>query len=165
MKKQFLDAGQIVTTHGVRGTVKVLPWADGPEFLCLFERIYLNGQEYEVESCSVQKTCVLLKLAGVDTVEAAQALRNLVVRVNREDVELEEGTVFIADLLGLPVYADGQEIGKVADVMTMPGNDVYIVKGEHEYMIPAVKEFVLETNVDEGYVKVKLIEGMRTDAD
>lgn len=165
MKKQFLDAGQIVTTHGVRGTVKVLPWADGPEFLCLFERIYLNGQEYEVESCSVQKTCALLKLAGIDTVEAAQALRNLVVRVNREDVELEEGTVFIADLLGLPVYADGQEIGKVADVMTMPGNDVYIVKGKHEYMIPAVKEFVLETNVDEGYVKVKLIEGMQTDAD
>ena len=165
MKKQFLDAGQIVTTHGVRGTVKVLPWADGPEFLCLFERIYLNGQEYEVESCSVQKTCALLKLAGIDTVEAAQALRNLVVRVNREDVELEEGTVFIADLLGLPVYVDRQEIGKVADVMTMPGNDVYIVKGEHEYMIPAVKEFVLETNVDEGFVKVKLIEGMRTDAD
>ena len=85
--------------------------------------------------------------------------------MNRDDVELEEGAVFIADLLGLPVLADEQEIGKVADVMTMPGNDVYIVKGEHEYMIPAVKEFVLETNVDEGFVKVKLIEGMRTDAD
>ena len=113
----------------------------------------------------MQKTCALLKLSGVDTVEAAQALRNQVVRVNRDDVELEEGAVFIADLLGLPVLADEQEIGKVADVMTMPGNDVYIVKGEHEYMIPAVKEFVLETNVDEGFVKVKLIEGMRTDAD
>ncbi len=165
MKKQFLEAGQIVTTHGVRGTVKVLPWADGPEFLCLFDRVFINGQIYAVEGCSVQKTCALLKLSGVDTVEAAQALRNQVVQVNRDDVELEEGAVFIADLLGLPVLADEQEIGKVADVMTMPGNDVYIVKGEHEYMIPAVKEFVLETNVDEGFVKVKLIEGMRTDAD
>ena len=141
MKQLYLEAGQIVSTHGIRGEVKVLPWADGPEFLTLFDRVYLKGREYAVESARVQKTCVLLKLQGVDTVEAAQALRDTVVQVNREDVELEEGTYFIADLIGLRVL------------------------GEHTYMIPAVKEFLLETNPDQGYVRVKLIEGMQTDAD
>ena len=72
MKQQYLDAGQIVSTHGIRGEVKVLPWADGPEFLTLFDRVYLKGREYVLESARVQKTCVLLKLQGVDTVEAAQ---------------------------------------------------------------------------------------------
>ena len=83
--------------------------------------------------------------------------------IDRGEVELEEDAVFIADLIGLPVLADGVEIGKVEDVLTMPGNDVYVVKGQHSYMIPAVKEFLLDVNVDEGYVKVKLIEGMCTD--
>ena len=159
MKQQYLDAGQIVSTHGIRGEVKVLPWADGPEFLTLFDRVYLKGREYVLESARVQKTCVLLKLQGVDTVEAAQPLRDTVVQVDREDVELEEGTYFIADLIGL------REIGVIREILTMPGNDVYVVQGEHTYMIPAVKEFLLETDPDRGFVRVKLIEGMQTDAD
>ena len=101
--KQYLQAGTIVSTHGVRGECKILPWADGPEFLTLFDRVYLKGREFQVEAARVQKSCVLLKLRGVDTMEAAQALRNTVVEVNRDDVELEEGTYFIADLIGLPV--------------------------------------------------------------
>lgn len=165
MMKQYLDAGQIVSTHGVRGDVKVLPWADGPEFLTLFDRVFLKGKEFAVENCRIQKSCVLLKLEGVDTMEAAQALRNTVVQVNRDDVELEEGTYFISDLVGLSVLDGDREIGKVKEVMTMPGNDVYIVKGEKEYMIPGVKEFILETNLEEGFIRVKLIEGMETDAD
>ena len=113
MKQQYLDAGQIVSTHGIRGEVKVLPWADGPEFLTLFDRVYLKGREYVLESARVQKTCVLLKLQGVDTVEAAQTLRDTVVQVDREDVELEEGTYFIADLIGLRVLEGEREIGVI----------------------------------------------------
>lgn len=165
MKQRYLEAGQIVSTHGIRGELKVLPWADGPEFLTLFDRIYLKGREYALESARVQKTCVLLKLQGVDTVEAAQALRDAVVQVNREDVELEEGTYFIADLIGLSVLDGERKVGAIREILTMPGNDVYVVQGEHTYMIPAVKEFLLETNLDQGYVRVKLIEGMQTDAD
>ena len=144
MKQQYLDAGQIVSTHGIRGEVKVLPWADGPEFLTLFDRVYLKGREYVLESARVQKTCVLLKLQGVDTVEAAQTLRDTVVQVDREDVELEEGTYFIADLIGLRVLEGEREIGVIREILTMPGNDVYVVQGEHTYMIPAVKEFLLD---------------------
>ena len=163
--EQYLEAGTIVSTHGVHGEVKILPWADGPEFLTLFDRVFLNGREYEVESARVQKTCVLVKLRGVDTMEAAQALRNTVVKVNREDVELEEGTFFIADLVGLKVLWGEKDLGKVKEVLTLPGNDVFVVRGNGEYRIPNVKEFVPEINPEEGFIRVKLIEGMRTDAD
>lgn len=165
MIQQYLEAGTIVTTHGVHGEVKILPWADGPEFLTLFDRVFLRGKEYAVENARVQKTCVLMKLRGVDTVEAAQALRDQVVKVDRNDVELDEGTFFISDLIGLKVLCDDEELGVVREIMTLPGNDVYVVKGEHEYMIPGVKEFILETNPEAGYIRVKIIEGMRTDAD
>ena len=69
MKLQFIEAGEIVTTHGVRGEVKVLPWLDSPEDLCDFDRVRIGGKDYEVQSCRVQKSCNLLKLAGVDTME------------------------------------------------------------------------------------------------
>ena len=58
------------------------------------------------------------------------------------------------------MIADGEEIGKVSDILSMPGNDVYVVTGSREYLIPAVPEFILERNLDEGFVRVKLIEGM-----
>ena len=164
MKKQFLEAGKIVSTHGLHGEVKVLPWADDADFLLLFDRVYIGNREIAVENARVQKTCVLMKLAGIDDVETAARLREQVITINRDDVELD-GSMFIQDLLGLSVLTeDGAELGKLAEVIQMPGNDVYLVKGEHEYMIPSVPAFILERNVDAGFVRVRLIEGMQTDA-
>lgn len=163
MDKQFLQTGEIVTTHGIRGEVKILPWADSPDFLLEFDVFYIDGKPYTVESSRIHKTCVLVKLEGIDDATAAQALRGKAVWIDRSEIELEDGAVFIADLIGLDVLCDGVCIGKVSDVLTMPGNDVYIVKGEHSYMIPAVKEFVTQINVPEGYVTVRLLEGMQTD--
>ncbi len=165
MKDNLLPTGQIVNTHGLRGHVKVMPWADDPDDLLDFDRFFIDGKEYEVEHASRQKNMVLLKLAGVDSIEDAALLRNKEIAISRDDIELEEGVVFIADLIGVPVLAEGVEIGKITEVLTPPGNDVYVVKGQHEYMIPAVKEFIEELNPDAGFVKVRLIEGMQTDAD
>ena len=165
MNKNLLTTGQIVNTHGLRGHVKVMPWADDPSDLLDFDRFFIDGKEYEVEYSAQQKTMVLLKLVGVDDVDAATKLRNKEISICRDDIELEEGVVFIADLIGLPVLADGVEIGKITEVLTPPGNDVYVVKGEHEYMIPAVQEFIETLNPEDGCIRVKLIEGMRTDAD
>ena len=161
MKLQFLEAGEIVTTHGVRGEMKVLPWADGPDFLVEFDRVRIGGTEYKVENCRVQKTCNLLKVQGVDTVEDAQALRGKTVEVYREDAP--QDLIFVAELIGIKVFADGNEIGRITDVLDYPGNKVYVVKGEYEYMIPAVKAFVLETDMEAETMQVKLIQGMRTD--
>jgi 16S rRNA processing protein RimM len=108
---------------------------------------------------------VLLKLKGIDTVEQAQSLRDQVLYLCRDDPHIPAGTVFQADLIGLPVLADGEEIGKITEILTMPSSDVWVVKGEHEYMIPHVKAFVPELDLSLGYVAVNLIEGMKTDAD
>ena len=164
MDKRFLEAGEVVGTHGIQGEVKILPWADGPEFLLGFKTLYLNGKPYAVRSSRVHKTCVLAKLEGVDTPEQATLLRKQVVTVDRTGVKLPDGAVFIADLIGCRALDDdGSEFGKITDVLTMPSSDVYVVKGEKTYMIPAVKAFVREINVAEGYVRVHLIEGMATD--
>ena len=95
MKLQFLEAGEVVTTHGVRGEMKILPWADGPDFLTNFNRVRIAGTEYAVESCRVQKNCNLLKLSGIDTMESAQALRGKTVEIYRCDAP--EDLVFVAE--------------------------------------------------------------------
>ena len=161
MKLQYLEAGEIVSTHGVRGEMKVLPWADGPDFLLDYNRLRIGGKEYAVESCRIQKTCNLLKVTGVDTMEAAQSMRGKTVEIYREDAPAD--LVFAAELIGVAVEADGQPIGEVTDVLDYPGNKVYVVKGEHEYMIPAVKAFVESIDVEANLMRVHLIEGMRTD--
>ena len=164
MDRKFLDTGKIVSTHGVHGEVKVLPWADSPEFLLQFDTFYLDGRPYAVRSARVHKTCVLASLEGIDTPEQAAALRGKKVSIDRADVRLPEGTVFIADLIGCRVMDEnGTEIGKIRDVLTMPSSDVYVVEGEHQYMIPAVREFVKEIDVTQRFVRVHLIEGMATD--
>ncbi len=161
MKLQYIEAGEIVTTHGIKGEVKVLPWLDDPEMLCEFDRCRIDGREYEIEACRVQKTCNLLKLGGIDTMEDAQAMRGRTIELYREDIDDE--VIFAAELIGMAVFADGEQIGKIREVLDYPGNSVYVVRGEHEYMIPAVKAFILDTDMEKNEMQVKLIEGMRSD--
>ena len=161
MKLDFIEAGEIVTTHGVRGEVKVLCWLDAPEMLCEFDRCRINGKEYTMEQVRVQKTCNLVKLSGIDTMEAAQAMRGKTIELYREDIDDE--VIFAAELVGVEVYADGEKIGKITEVLDYPGNSVYVVKGQYEYMIPAVKQFILHTDMEKNEMQVKLIEGMRSD--
>ena len=167
MKRSYLEAGKIVSTHGIKGEVKLLPWADGPEFLLRFRTLYLQGgaRPLEVEFSRVQKSCVLVKFRQIDTVEQAAGLRDEVIFISREDPNIPAGTVFQADLIGLPVYSGGVELGTIREILTMPSSDVWVVRGEHEYMIPNVKAFVPEIDLSLGRVEVNLIEGMRSDAD
>ena len=158
MKLQYIKAGEIVTTHGVRGEVKVLPWVDSPEILSEFDRCRIDGVEYKMESCRVQKTCNLVKLSGIDTMEAAQTMRGKVLELYREDID--EEVIFAAELIGMEVFSEGNKIGKITDVLDYPGNSVYVVKGQYEYMIPAVNQFILSTDMEKNEMQVKLIEGM-----
>ena len=158
MRLQYVEAGEIVTTHGVRGEVKVLCWLDDPEMLCDFDRCRIDGKEYTMETVRVQKTCNLVKLSGVDTMEAAQALRGKILELYREDID--EEVIFAAELIGMEVFSEGNKIGKITDVLDYPGNSVYVVKGQYEYMIPAVNQFILSTDMEKNEMQVKLIEGM-----
>ena len=161
MRLQFVEAGEIVSTHGIKGEMKVLPWVDSPEILCEFDRVRISGREYKIELCRIQKTCNLLKVKGIDTMEAAQLMRGKVVELYREDIDDE--VIFAAELIGMEVYCDGELLGKIKDVLDYPGNSVYVVKGHYEYMIPAVKQFILSTDMENNVMQVKIIEGMRSD--
>lgn len=161
MKLPYIEAGEIVTTHGVRGEMKILTWLDSPEDLCDFERCRIDGKEYKIENCRVQKTCNLLKVAGIDTMEAAQAMRGKIVELCREDIS--DDVIFGAELIGMEVFSQDTYLGKIEDILDYPGNQVYVVRGEHEYMIPAVKAFVLSTDLETNRMQVSVIEGMRSD--
>lgn len=171
MRKQYLEIGKIVTVHGLGGIVKVQPWCDDAEFLCEFEVLYC-GRQYvpmEIQRASVQKNMVLVKFKGVDTVEQAQALRNSILYMDRNDVELEEGTFFIQDLIGLSVSdADtGADYGKIADVLQTGANDVYLLRDDSgkERLVPVIPDVVTEIEPEQGYVKIRPLKGLFDDAD
>jgi len=159
--KKFLEAGKIVNTHGIRGEVKITPWADSPEFLRGFPRLYIDGDAREVESARVHKNMLIAKLHGVDDVNAAMRLKGALVSIDRDDVDLPEGDFFIQDIIGARVVTEsGEEVGALADVLDLPAGNVYVVRGDREILIPAVPEFVLKTDIDSGIITVRLIEGM-----
>ena len=159
--KEYLDCGQIVNTHGVRGEVRIVPWADSPDFLRQFTTLYLDGAPRRVLSSRVHKGSVIAKLDEVDTVEDAMLLRDKTVQIRRADARLRPGTFFLADVIGLKVVDEaGQTLGTLKEVLFPSVQQVYVVEGEREIMIPAVPEFILETNITGGYIKVRLIEGM-----
>ena len=160
MKQEFIDAGQIVNTHGIKGEVKVMPWLDSPEMLCEYDRCRIDGREYKMITCRVQKTCNLVKLQGIDTMEQAQLMRGKTIQLYRSDISDE--VIFAAELIGVEVFSAGQKIGEITDVLDYPGNAVYVI-GKNEYMIPAVKEFILSTDLENNTMEVRLIEGMRSD--
>ncbi len=159
--KELLDCGQIVNTHGIRGEVRVVPWADSPEFLCRLPALYIGGAAVRVLSSRVHKGSVIARLDGVDTVEKAMALKGKTVQLHRKDAKLPDGAFFLEDIIGLDVVdGDGRRLGVLREVLSPSLQQVYVVEGEREIMIPAVPEFILETNIEGGFIKVRLIEGM-----
>ena len=159
--KQYLDAGTIVNTHGIRGEVRLLSCTDSPDFLLPFKTLYIDEKPCKVKASRVHKSFVLLWLEGVDDINAAMRLKGKAVQFDRDDAELEEGAYFLDDLLGFDVRSeDGASIGTLKEVERYPGHDVYLVTGEREILIPAVPAFVKEKTFTERYMVVSLIDGM-----
>lgn len=171
MKPRFIETGRIVTTHGLKGEVKIYPWCDAPDVLLEFDELYLQkGQRrLVVEQMRLQKNMVLAKFEGIDTVEEAQKLRNQVVYLDREEIELEEGVYFIQDLLGLRVVdADnGREYGHITDVLQTGANDVYEVKNEQgkTVLIPAIPDVIVKTDLEEEILTIRPLAGLIDDED
>ena len=162
MTDRFLEAGKVVNTHGIRGEVKIQPWADSPEFVAGFYRLFIDGAPVKVLSAKVHKGCVIAALDGVDDIDSAISMKNKIVYIDRNDAPPADGRYFIADLIGLcALDADtGDELGTVTDVLSLPANDVYVIRGAREILVPAAPDFIVEINIDRGYIKLRLIEGM-----
>ena len=162
---QYLEVGKVTNVHGLMGEVKVQPWADSPEFLCQFKTLYVDGSHFPmtVQRARVHKNMVIIKFEGPTDVPSALSLRNAILYIDRSDVDLPEGAFFLADIYGLEVRdaATGEVLGKIADVLTLPANNVYVVKGgARELMIPAVPQFIAETSVEGGFIRVNMMEGL-----
>lgn len=164
-QSQFLEAGKITNTHGVHGEVKIQPWCDGPEFLLDFDTLYVDGTPLSVRSARIHKGNVLVQFQGFDTMNDAETLKNKIVSVSRSDVDLPEGRHFVADLIGLTVKNrdTGEVLGRLTEVLNYPAQDIFVVKGEREYMIPAVEAFMGEIHEDEGWMSLGVLEGMASD--
>ena len=160
-KKQYIEAGRIVNTHGVAGEVKIEVWLDSPQFLKSFRRCFIDKREVKLLSARVHKGFLIAKLENVEDVNAAMALKGRTVFIDRADARLPKGAFFLQDIIGAAVVDEqGREIGTLTDVMETPASHVYVVKGETEHLIPAVPEFILSTDAENGIITVHLIEGM-----
>lgn len=160
-KQSLIDAGKIVNTHGVRGEVRIEVWLDSPALLKRCGRVYLGGEEKKILSAREHKGFLIAQLEGVADVSAAQALKNRVVQIARADAKLPRGAYFLQDIIGACVVDEsGAEVGRLAEVLELPGQRVYVVKGETEHLIPAVPAFIRNTDAENGVIIVRLIEGM-----
>lgn len=174
--EDYFQIGIITSTHGLHGEVKVYPTTDDVRrFKRLKEVIAAAGGEkqekapdtgrlLEVEGVKFFKKFAILKFAGIDTVEEAEKYRRSSLFVTRENaVRLGRDEYFIADLMGLSVRnEEGAPIGVLKDVLQTGANDVYVIRLDtgKEILLPAIKQCVLEVDVQEGFVRVHLLDGL-----
>ena len=168
MKKDYIESGKIVGTHGVRGGLRVQPWCDSPEFLCQFKNLFLkNSDGYNSVKVKMSKphgNVVIMELEGVNSMDDAEALRGKVLFIERKALKLEEGQYLISDLMEIEVFdADsGKLLGKISDVSKTGANDVYIVKNEEgkEFLFPAIKECILNVDFKKKKITVHVMDGL-----
>jgi 16S rRNA processing protein RimM len=166
MKLDRIQIGRIVNAHGIRGEVRVQPIGQEPAFLTRFATFYLDGQPVCPTANHVHKSMVLLKLPDVDDMNAALALKGKVLTIRREDARLGANECFDEELLGVEVFSaeTGELLGKITDVETYPASKVYTVKGEREYLIPAVPDvFIRSVDLDANRMEVHVLKGLATD--
>lgn len=166
MLKRYLEIGKIVAVQGLKGEVRVEPWCDSGEFLCEFDTLYFDKGEtpLEITRSRVQKNIVIMKIEGIDTPEQAQNIRNKILYMDREDVELDEGAYFVQDLIGLEVIDNdnGTDYGKLCEVSFTGANDVYHIKDKDGRirLIPAIPDVVIDTDITNGIMKIHVLEGL-----
>ena len=164
-KIEYPECGRIINTHGCHGGVKVEQWCDTPAVFAALPAVYVKkGDAFvrmRMRRAAVSRTVVFAELEGVETMEAADALRGTVLYAKREDLKIPEGVMLIAELVGLPVYhvQSGERLGTLKDVIHPGATDIYVITTEKgEAMVPVVEEFV--KRVEEGGIYLSPIEGM-----
>lgn len=166
--KEYLQVGVITQTHGIRGEVKVFPTTDDPARFQTLKNVVLDtGKTHiplEIEGVKFFKQFVILKFKGIDNINEIEKYKKCSLLVSREDaVELEEDEYFITDMIGMKVVTeDGAEFGVLADIMETGANDVYVVETEEhgEVLLPAIKECILEVDIEEQKMVVHLMDGL-----
>lgn len=172
MIKNYLELGQIVSTHGIKGEMRFNPWCDKPEFVKKFKTLYFdkNGEKsIKVKAARPHGNMVILILEDIDTVEKAQALKNTVLYMKRADAHLPKGTWFVQELFECTVIDDnnGKVLGTIVDVSETGANDVWHIKTPKgdEVLIPAIKQVIVNVDVEKGEILINPIKGLFEDED
>ncbi len=172
MKKNYLELGQIVSTHGIKGEVRINPWCDSPAFAKKFKTVYfdnLGNQPIKVEACRPHGNVILMKLEGINSVETALTHKNRVIYIKRDDAHLSKETWFIEELIGCDVFDvdTGAFYGKITEVSVTGANDVWHItdNSNNEYLIPAIKDVVIDVDVNDNIVKIRPLRGIFDNAD
>ncbi|NSW91074.1 MAG: 16S rRNA processing protein RimM [Firmicutes bacterium] len=169
---EYLEIGKIVSTHGVRGEVKVIPLTDDPKRYYKLKWVYVGNhyfiEKYNIENIRISGNTVILKFKEANDMNKAELLKGLFVKVDRKHaVKLPEDTFFICDLIGCTVYeeSDGRKLGILDDVIKTGSNDVYVIKAENgkEILIPALKSVVKKVLIKDKKMWVLLPEGLVED--
>ena len=162
MDNRFIETGRIINTHGIRGHVKIEPWANSPEALAEHRTLYIGSREYKVISARVHGRFLIASLEGVEDIDSAEALKGSIVYLCRDDIKLSDGEFLIGDLIGLTAVdaATGRDLGRVTEILSPPGGDVCVIQGQREILVPLRGGFIDEPDLEAGRVNVRLIEGM-----
>ncbi len=168
---EYLQIGKIVNVHGVRGEVKLIPLTDDPSRFDELEWVYVEKcgsvEKHSVNSVKYLKGSVIMKLGGIDTVEAAEALRDCFIVVDRAHaVKLPENTYFICDIIGCTVYDENNNaLGELTDVLKTGSNDVYVIKNSSkaDVLLPALKSVVKSVAPEEKRINVVVPKGLLED--
>lgn len=169
MIKEYLEIGKIASAHGIKGEMRVQPWCDTPEYMKSFKTLYLDkkGERPIAVKSRPNGNMVIMKIQGVDTVESAAEYRNKIIYMKRSDAKLPDGTWFIQELIDCTVIdADKEDIvyGVISDISQTGANDVWhIKKDDKEYLIPAIPDVVIDTDVVKGIIKIRPLKGIFDD--
>jgi len=164
---EYIKVGRIINTHGIRGELKVFPLTDNLDRFDDLKIVYIgnNKEKVEIEQVKYHKGLAIIKLKEFDNINQVLKFKDDFLYIDVEDkVELPEDHYFIFDIVDCNVYdTKGRKIGVVTDVLQYTSNDVYVVKDmekNKEYLIPAVKEFVVDIDVENKKIIIDPIEGM-----
>lgn len=165
MNNEMIEIGKIVNTHALKGEIKIQPWCDDAELYFELEGIYINGQYYKILNARIHKNFVITKLEGIDSIEQAEKLKNIVVEVERNALgELPDGVYYICDLLECRVETvDGKFLGRIEDVIKTGSNDVYLLKetkSKKPILIPVLPETIVSVDIENKLIVVKLLKGL-----
>ncbi|MGN1351095.1 MAG: ribosome maturation factor RimM [Anaerovoracaceae bacterium] len=159
-----IKVGKITAASGIRGEVRVYPYTDDPHRFDELAQLYVGEDLMTVERARYQKNLVILKLAGIDDRNSAEALRNRYLTIDRSQLrELAEDEYFVFDLIGLEaVDQEGRHIGTVSDVIQNTAQDLYEIRMDDgkKYLVPAVYEIVTDIDINSGIMKINPIDGL-----
>lgn len=166
---EMFTVGKIVNTHGVKGELKIMPTTEDPKRFAKLKSIFVESRKgltsYAIQGVRYHKDFVLLKLEGIEDMNAAELLKGSTLKIDRKDsLPLKKDEYYISDLFGLQVYTEEERhLGELVDIIETGSNDVYVIRKadrEKDLLLPAIKQVIKVVDIESKKMTVHLLEGL-----